>query len=107
MARLIPLAAALLVVLTAALASAGARTRAARGRWQRVRGKCACRTLHSSHATAGDHGARNGHVQRAPTSPYHPPPLPGTPAERLSVRGNKLVNERGQPVKLHGINWFG
>ncbi|KIZ06654.1 hypothetical protein MNEG_1306 [Monoraphidium neglectum] len=28
-------------------------------------------------------------------------------AEKISVKGNQLVNEKGQPLKLRGINYFG
>ncbi|KAI8476670.1 MAG: glycoside hydrolase superfamily [Monoraphidium minutum] len=28
-------------------------------------------------------------------------------AEKISVRGSRLVNEKGEPLKLHGVNWFG
>jgi hypothetical protein len=28
-------------------------------------------------------------------------------AAKIRIRGNKVVDERGREVKMHGINWFG
>lgn len=46
-----------------------------------------------------------------PTADRRPPPTahrrpPGPPAGKLSVSGNRLLDD-GRPIVLHGINYFG
>lgn len=47
------------------------------------------------------------HISPAQSRTYTPTGCMDADAERISVRGNQLVDEKGQLLKLHGINYFG